>query len=89
MYNVVEQIAQTGENIMKNKTGPAYKYPHDGALSDRITIRVTPQQKEYIMKKAGTSDLREILLDYVKAYNVGQLPLEYSKTGVADVLEDR
>ena len=68
---------------MRNKPGPQTIYPEP--LSEIICLRVTPQQKEFIMNNTGTSELREILLTHAQAVKSNQLPTEYSKAGAADI----
>jgi hypothetical protein len=69
----------------KRKGGPPKIYPDDGPLSDHITIRVTPRQKDFIMDNLGTSDLRKVLIEYASRYNKQQLPLKYSNAGYIDL----
>jgi hypothetical protein len=69
--------------VNMNKSGPPTIYP-EGPLTEHITIRVTPKQKEFILKNTGTADLRNILLDNARIYNDKQLPLDYKNAGTAD-----
>jgi len=70
--------------MKKRKGGPPKIYPDDGPLSDHITIRVTPRQKDFILANLGTADLRDVLINYANSVNSQQLPIEYSTAGQAN-----
>ena len=50
---------------------------YDEPLSETIGIKVTAKQKSFILANLGTSDLREILIEYANNYNAGQLRINY------------
>jgi hypothetical protein len=60
----------------KNKSGPPVLYPDEGALTDRLVVRVSARQKELILENLGTTDIRTILLNYAKIAQSGQLSFE-------------